>query len=359
MTFLLKLLLFLVIFGTIVISHEFGHFLLAKAGGIKVNEFYVGMGPTLFHFTKGETKYSLKLFPIGGACMFEGEDGIYADGEEHTEGRGHTEGSFLAASVWTRISTVAAGPIFNFLLAFLLALIVVGKGGSDKPVVMGLMEGYPAQEAGLEEGDFITHINGERVRLYREVSLISVLNAGETLEISYERAGEKGTAVVVPRYDEAAGRYYIGLQGAGEYVECSLQNIIPYGFYEVRYWFKYTLKSLGMIVKGRVSKEDVSGPVGVAQMIGDNYEVAREYGLSAVILTMMNIAILLSVNLGVINLLPLPALDGGRLVFLLVEAVRGKPIPPEKEGMVHFAGFVALMLLMVFVMFNDVMRLFS
>lgn len=356
---LLKILLFLVIFGTIVISHEFGHFLLAKAGGIKVNEFYVGMGPTLLHFTKGDTKYSLKLFPIGGACMFEGEDGIYTDGREHTDIKAHTEGSFLAASVWTRISTVAAGPLFNFLLAFLLALVVVGKGGSDKPVVMGLMEGYPAEEAGLQAGDVITHMNNERIRLYREVSLVSLLNGGQELEIAYERDGVKGTAVIIPRYDEAAGRYYIGLQGAGEYVECSLRNIVPYSYYEVRYWLKYTLKSLGMIVQGKVSREDVSGPVGVAQMIGDNYEVAKEYGVSTVILTMMNIAILLSVNLGVINLLPLPALDGGRLVFLFIEAVRGKPIPPEKEGMVHFAGFVALMLLMVFVMFNDVMRLFS
>lgn len=356
MTFLFKILLFCIIFGAIVIAHELGHFLLAKAGGIKVNEFYVGMGPTLFHFTKGDTKYSLKLLPIGGACVFEGEDGIYADGEKRTE---HTEGSFLSASVWTRISTVAAGPIFNFLFAFLLALVVVGVGGSDKPVVMGLMDGYPAKEAGLEVGDVITHINGERIRLYREVSLASILNAGEALEIAYERDGETGTAVITPQYDDAAGRYYIGLQGTGEYVECRSANIVPYSFYEVRYWMKYTLKSLGMIVQGKVSKDDVSGPVGVAQMIGDNYEVAKEYGTTSVVLTMINIAILLSVNLGVINLLPLPALDGGRLVFLIIEAVRGKPIPPEKEGMVHFAGFVALMILMVFVMFNDITRLFS
>lgn len=356
MTFLFKILLFLIIFGTIVIAHEFGHFLLAKAGGIKVNEFFVGMGPTLFHFTKGGTKYSLKLLPIGGACVFEGEDGIYADDKEHKE---EVEGSFLSASVWTRISTVAAGPIFNFLLAFVFALIVVGAGGSDKPVVGGLMEGYPAEEAGLQAGDVITHMNGERIRLYREVSLISILNGGEPIEIQYERNGAEGTAVIKPQYDEETGRYYIGLLGAGEYVEGRSANIIPYSIYEIRYWFKYTFKSLGMIFQGKVTKDDISGPVGVAQIIGDNYEVAKEYGTTAVVLTMMNIAILLSVNLGVINLLPLPALDGGRLVFLLIEAVRGKPIPPEKEGMVHFAGFVALMVLMVFVMFNDIMRLFS
>lgn len=356
MTILFKILLFLVIFGTIVIAHELGHFLLAKAGGIRVNEFFIGMGPTILHYTKGETKYSLKLFPIGGACVFEGEDGIYKDGEEQKEA---VEGAFPSASVWTRISTVAAGPLFNFLLAFVFALIVVGAGGSDRPVVGALMEGYPAEAAGLQQGDIITRINGERVRLYREVSLISLLNAGEPMEIQYERNGEKNTVLLTPQYDETTGRYFIGLQGAGEYVDCRSANIIPYSIYEVRYWFKYTFKSLGMIVKGKVTKDDISGPVGVAQIIGDNYDVAKEYGVTSVVLTMMNIAILLSVNLGVVNLLPLPALDGGRLVFLFVEAVRGRPIPPEKEGMIHFAGFVALIILMVLVMFNDVMRLFS
>ena len=146
---------------------------------------------------------------------------------------------------------------------------------------------------------------------------------------------------------------------AGDYKDCKNANIFPYTYYEVRYCLKSTLKSLGMLISGNGSKDDVSGPIGVAQVIGEISEEAAPYGMAVVAINMLNIALLLSVNLGIMNLLPLPALDGGRLVFLLIEAVRGKPIPPDKEGMVHFAGFVALMVLMVFVMYNDIMRLFA
>lgn len=149
----------------------------------------------------------------------------------------------------------------------------------------------------------------------------------------------------------------LGLNGYQEYVDCRNGNIFKYSYYEVRYCLKSTVKALGMLVSGNGSKDDVSGPIGVAQIIGDVSEQAAPYGIGIVVINMLNIALLLSVNLGVMNLLPLPALDGGRLVFLLIEAIRGKPIPPEKEGMVHFAGFVALMILMVFVMYNDIMRL--
>ena len=143
---------FVLIFGLVVVAHEFGHFLLAKANGIRVIEFAVGMGPKLLHFKKGETEYCLRLLPIGGACVFENEDELCG-----ADGRTYEEGSFPAASVWARISTVVAGPIFNFLLGFLLALIIVWFSGSDRPVINGLIEGYPAQEAGIEPGDVITH----------------------------------------------------------------------------------------------------------------------------------------------------------------------------------------------------------
>ena len=151
----------------------------------------------------------------------------------------------------------------------------------------------------------------------------------------------------------------IGLQGYGEAVEAKGLSIFKYAYYEVRYSFLSTIKGLAMLLQGDASKEDISGPVGIAQAIGEVAEESVPYGPLVLILNLCNIAMLLSVNLGVINLLPLPALDGGRLVFMLIEAVRGKPIPPEKEGMVHFAGFVALMALMVFVMYNDIVRLFA
>lgn len=378
-TLIKTIILFLIVFGIVVISHEFGHYIIGRKSGIRVLEFFVGMGPTLFSFEKGGTKYSLKLFPIGGACMFDGEDGIHGTEDEEKEKKSlhemagiespkekeektpvmiQQEGcTFNEAGVWKRIATVFAGPFFNFLLAFVFALIIVAFTGTDRPVVMGFMENSAVEQAGLQVGDVITRIGHERIHLYREVSLISALNEGETLEIHYTRDGEKKVATVTPVYDAEAGRYYLGLMGAGEYIKCNPIQVFQYSFYEVEYWVKATYKSIGMLLSGQATKDDVSGPVGIAQFVGDTYEEAKGYGVSTVIFTMMNIVILLSVNIGIMNLLPLPALDGGRLVFMLVEVIRGKPVPPEKEGIVHFAGLVVLMILMVFVMYNDIMKL--
>lgn len=353
-TTITTIILFIIIFGIVVISHEFGHFLIGRRNGIHVVEFAVGMGPTLFSFQKGETKYSLKLLPIGGACMFEGEDGLEEEGEQAGEPGEH---SFPAANVWARIATIFAGPFFNFLFAFIFSLIVVAFGGTDKAIVQQVAENSAAEEAGIRAGDEILRINGERVHVYREVSVISYMNRGEAMVIDIRRDGEEQTVSLTPRYDEADGRYYIGLIGVGEYVKCNPIQVFQYSAYEMRYWIKSTYKSLLMLVQGRVTKDEVSGPIGIAQMVGDNYQAAKTYGVSTVILTMMNIIILLSVSLGVFNLLPLPALDGGRLLFLFIEVIRGKPISPEKEGMIHFAGLVMFMILMVFVMYNDIMRI--
>ena len=358
---------FILIFGIVVIAHEFGHFLLAKLNGIRVVEFAVGMGPTILKFTKGETRYALKLLPIGGACMFEGEDGkVEAEPEDAIREQDvptntlpkRKSGSFQDANVWARISSVIAGPIFNLVLAFLLALIIVGFSGTDLPVITSTMEGYPASEAGLQAGDVITKINGNKVHIYREVTLESYLNKGEPMEIEYKRGDTVYSTIVVPKYSEEDARYYIGFTG-GPVEDCKGFSLVKYGYYEVRFSLKSTFKSLAMLVQGKVSKDEVAGPVGIAVAIDDTIEAATPYGISTVVLSMINIAILLSVNLGVLNLLPLPALDGGRLIFLLIEVVRGKPIDPEKEGIVHFIGFVALMVLMVFVLFNDISRLFQ
>ena len=374
------IILFLIIFGVVVISHEFGHFLIGRRNGIRVIEFAVGMGPTLFSFKKGGVKYSLKLLPIGGACMFDGEDGIAAQEDDKEEGgmrrkammdteiplpddkigtEPEAQGmAFTEAGVWKRIATVFAGPFFNFILAFVVALVLTAFSGADLPVVGGIAEDSAAMEAGLQAGDVITQVNHEKIHFYREIMVISAMNQGETLDIHYTRDGQKGVATVTPRYDKNDGRYYIGIMGAGEYIECNPLQVFQYGFYEVGYYVKTTYKSLGMLIRGRVSKDDVSGPVGIAQFVGESYEQAEEnYGTVSAILTMLEIVVLLSVNLGILNLLPLPALDGGRLLFMFVEVVRGKPVSPEKEGLVHFAGLVVFMVLMVFIMYNDIMKI--
>lgn len=349
------IILFVIIFGVIVISHELGHFLIGKRNGIRVAEFAVGMGPTLFSFHRGSTKYSLKLLPFGGACMFEGEDGLEQDKSTEISAEGKT---FAEAGVWARIATVLAGPVANFILAFVVAVVLSVFSEADLPVVGTVMEGSAASEAGLKEGDVIRKIGREPIHFYREVVLISSLNRGEKMEITYERDGRKGVTVLSPKYSEDDGRYYIGITGSGVYLKCNPLQAFQYGFYEVEYWAKITYKSLRMLVRGQATKDDLSGPVGIAQLVGESYDTAeKNYGTSYAILTMLEIVVLLSVNLGIMNLLPIPALDGGRLVFLIVEVVRGKPLPPEKEGMVHFAGLVVLMVLMLFVMYNDIMRL--
>ena len=344
------ILLFVLIFGVVVISHEFGHFLLAKANGIHVVEFSVGMGPVLCSFQRKDTKYSLKLFPIGGACMFEGEDGL-----NNSEGA-KSPGAFPNANVWARISTVVAGPLFNFLLAFIVSLIMVQFIIIQEPVITQVSPDSAAMEAGLLPGDRILSLNGSKVHLYHEVSVFNQMNKGAEVTVVYERNGERYSTVLTPKYDETYGRYMFGIVN-NSYVELKGLDGLRYAWYEVRASVLTTYKSLGMLVQGKVSRKEVAGPVGLANVVGDIYEETKESPMD-VFVNMLNIVMFLSVNLGILNLLPIPALDGGRLVFLLIEVVRGKPIPPEKEGMVHFIGFVFFMILMVLVFFNDISNVF-
>ncbi|MCR5256049.1 MAG: RIP metalloprotease RseP [Acetatifactor sp.] len=348
---MVSLILFILIFGIVVISHEFGHFLIAKANGIHVVEFSVGMGPDIVSFKKGDTKYSIKWLPIGGACTFEGEDGL-------NEKEGDSEGSFLKANVWSRIATVFAGPIFNFILGFIIALIMVTMIAMRDPVASEVLPDSAAAAAGLEDGDRILSIDGDKVHLYEEILLFTATNQGETVELTYERDGSRHETTITPLYNEEEGRYMLGIVNS-DFVELKGLDFVKYAFYEVKYSMKSTYKSLGMLIKGRVSRRDVAGPVGIAvNVVGKTYEATKEYGWKNVLVNMLNIMMLLSVNLGVLNLIPFPALDGGRLVFLFLEVLRGKPIPAEKEGMVHFVGFVFFMVLMVFIFFNDIMNVF-
>ena len=204
-------------------------------------------------------------------------------------------------------------------------------------------------------GDKIISIDGEKVYMSSEVILISQFAEGTPMKIVYERNGEKLKTVLTPKYSEEDARYYMGVM-IGEYGEIKGPAALKYAWYEVRSYFKTTYRSLALLVRGKLSKDDVSGPVGMVKIVDDTYEEVRPYGLSAVILTMMSLTVLLSVNLGVMNLLPLPALDGGRLVFQFIEVIVGKPVPPEKEGFVHMIGMIALLGLMVFVLFNDISK---
>ena len=348
---IVTILIFLLIFFVIVIGHEFGHFLLAKANGIRVNEFSIGMGPKLAGFSRGGTEYALRLLPIGGACVFDGEDGRES---VNLDGKGK---NFQNAPVWARISTVAAGPVFNFLLAFLFSIIVAGYAGADIPVLGGVLEGSAAQAAGMQAGDRIIGFDG-RIYLAREVQLVMALNKdGAPVKVEYEREGKRYTTTLTPRYDEAEGRYLVGFSNYSQYQEAKGLKLFSFGWYQLRFSVRNTLMSLSALLRGKLGADDVAGPVGMAQIVDEVVEETAPGGPLLVFMNMVNLAMLLSVSLGVMNLLPLPALDGGRLIFLLLEVIRGKPIPPEKEGLIHMAGFIALMILMVFVMFNDIQRI--
>ncbi len=393
----MSLLLFLLVFFIIVVSHEFGHFIVSKINGVRVIEFTIGMGPKLVGFHKNGTDYTLRALPFGGAC-------IYDMGQEATEIMAKAEGvgsikkyaladtdtsvisdkddtdksmdaphgaagsdagflnedtgvSFPEAPLPARIAIVLAGPVFNIIVAYILALVVVWDTGSADSTITGLMDGYPAMEAGIQPGDVIVSMNGSRVHLANEIYIDTYLNQERPMTIEYLRAGKKHSVTVTPKYNEEAGRYLVGFNGYGKYVDCRNMSVFKYSVYEVRYAFVGTGKSLLGLLQGRGSKDDVAGPVGMAQAIDDVKDAAAPYGPWVVMLNIFNIAMLLSVNLGILNMLPLPAIDGGRFLFLIVEALRGEPVPPEKEGIVHLVGFALLAVLAMFVMYNDIMRI--
>ncbi|EOS41013.1 RIP metalloprotease RseP [Lachnospiraceae bacterium M18-1] len=371
----------ILLFSGIVIFHELGHFLLAKANKIHVDEFSLGLGPTLFGKVIGGTKFSLKLLPFGGACMM-GEDeaeefsapfpreshvhtGEETDVEEvylRTSAEGSaedpSEGSFNSKSVWARISVIAAGPIFNLILAWILCVIMVAWVGYRAPVVGEVSDGYSAKEQGIRAGDTITRIDGKRIYLWDEITLANLMNSeGGEIEITYQRDGKETTVVLEPRALEGDLNKRLGITSTAGSEKTGILGSLQYGAYTVRYWINYTMDCLKMLVGGKVGIRDMSGPVGIVDAVDATYQSSRSAGIQILVLNLLNFAILLTANLGIMNLLPIPALDGGRLVFLFMEAVRGKRVPPEKEGMVHFAGLAVLMVLMVVVMYNDIIKL--
>ena len=359
MNMISSILCFVIIFSIVVVSHEFGHYLLARANGIRVKEFLVGFGPVIFKFKKGETVFKVCILPLGGACVYDGMDEIDKDEQSEDENRIPDRSKFPSAKPWAKIATLVAGPLFNFILGFIVAFIMVNMILIREPVVTEVIEGGAAEAAGLLPGDKITAIDGSRIYLYDELSVYTTLYRGGDTELTVDRNGEKLDIVLTPYYSEEYGRYMFGIINDSYVEELKGFDAFRYTWYEMRYNVIMVWKSLGALITGRLSRENVAGPVGVVNMVGDIIEETSPYGWQTVLVNMLNLMLLLTVNLGIFNMLPVPALDGGRLLFALIELVRGKPVPPKKEAYVHLAGMVLLLIIVVVVFFNDIHNIFN
>lgn len=348
----------LLIFSIIVSIHEFGHFIFAKINDIEVLEYSIGMGPRILKYQGKETLYSLKLFPLGGSCRMLGEDDL-----EEIEGD-RAKRSFQAKSVWARFMVVFAGPLFNFLLAFLIAIFVISNVGVDKAVVSSTMQGFPANEVGIQAGDTIRKVNGTNIVILRDFILYNTTHNVEKYDIEVERL-ENGQVnkyeyTLVPKLDVESGRKLLGISwDTAQTKENSIISLVKYSLYEVYFNIKSTLAGLKALITGFIGVDQISGPVGIVNFVGETINETSSYGLKIMILSIANLVILLSANLGVMNLLPIPALDGGRIVFFLFEMISRKKANKNIEAYVHITGFVLLMAFMLFVVYNDIIKLIS
>ena len=349
MNLIMKIVLALLMLGILIISHEFGHFLLAKANGIAVVEFWVGFGPKLLSFKKNGTLYRLNLIPIGGGCLFDNMDPDKLD-----------ESTFKNAPVMSRIATVIAGPFFNFILAFVLALFISGYGGYSTCKLIEVTPNTPAYAAGLKAGDDIISLNGQKVHMFSDISLITMFSDGAESVIEYERDGQRYSTTLTPEYNKEYERYIFGIVGGYYDTQKTPIKSIKYAYYYVVYEIKSVVKSLEWLIVGKISTKELSGPIGMATIVSDEYDYAKEVGgMIAVIVSMVSLGSFLSANLGVMNLLPIPGLDGSKLLLLIFEGIRGKPLSAKAEGAINLLGVVFIFMLMGLVMFNDISRLIT
>lgn len=330
----------ILIFSLIIFVHELGHFLAARAFGVGVKEFAIGMGPEIFSRTKKETKYSIRLIPMGGFCAVEGED----DDDD-------SETSINSKPWYARFIILFAGAGMNLILGFVITLIIVtvssfGTGIPSTTVAICLEDADCKNY--LQHGDKIVAINGNRVSIKKDISYLVSLDNDDTLDITYKRNGVKNT-VSLKAY-ETEGVKTIGFMA--EVKKPNVFTIIHESFFQTVWMGKMVFLSLKMLIGGEAKFKDLSGPVGVVSVMNDT---AQSGGL----LSLIFLGAFISVNIGLMNLLPIPALDGGRILFVLVEAIRRKKIDPEKEGIVHMIGFFLLIGLMIFATWNDIIRIFS
>lgn len=411
---------FILMFGLLVFVHEFGHFIFAKKAGMLVREFAIGFGPKVFSVKKKETLYTIRLLPMGGYVRVAGEDpeiidvkpgqhialtfneqdrvskiiinnkskhpnaqvievesidlehSLFIKGYDIGEETLHTftvdrhadfvmdeqetqiapyDRQFAAKSKRQRAMQLFAGPLMNFVLTVLIfaGLGFISGVPSEEAKLASIQEDSPAEQAGFQSGDEVIQINEQTISTWTEFQEIVRAHPEQTLDIVVVRNGEEQALTVTPRSIESPDGN-IGQLGVRQSLDQSSWRAIPYSISQTYDYSKLILVNLGKLVTGQFSIDMLSGPVGI-------YD-ATDQVVQTGFINFLSWTAILSVNLGIVNLLPLPALDGGRLLFVGIEAVRGKPLAPEKEGLVHFIGFALLMLLMIVVTWNDIQRLF-
>ena len=332
----------ILIFCTLIFIHELGHFIVAKLSGMTVHEFSIGMGPKIIGFKSKSTDYSIRAFPLGGYVKLEGEDGDSDD-----------TGAFCNKPALNRFAVLFAGAFMNILLGFILFAVIFSSVGSVATNTVGsVMDNSAFYDAGIKKGDVIIRMEGEKfstyAHSYADISSFVSVNGSEKAKITFSRGEKKFTKIISPKYMESEKRTLFGFTPLSE--EITFSNLFYHSFHRCLYVIKTVILSLWWLIAGIVPVSDMSGPVGIVKEIG----TAAKYGWENV----LSLAGLISVNLGVMNLLPIPALDGGRILFLIIEKIRGKKMNPEREGFINFIFFAILIVLMLIVTFGDVLKLF-
>ena len=345
----MTLIIFILVLGTIIFVHELGHFIFAKLMGVYLYEFSLGMGPRLFHKKGKETDYCLRLIPIGGFCSMAGEEVDEEDIKVPKKRR------LQAKKPWQRFLIMFFGPGFNFIFAILLLFFVALFCGSYsyEPIISDVNKNYPAQLAGIEKGDEIVSINGKKVKTTDDATIYLTLadkKKSTTIKVKKENDDIKEYKIK-PKKEKKDGetsyKYGITVKGEKKY---GFVNSIKYTVVKTGSLFKQMWITVVKLFTGGVKVNQLSGPVGIYSIVGEQ----SKSGVSNILYLMA----FLSINVGFLNLIPLPAFDGGHILFIVIEKIKGSPVSPKVENMIHTVGLFLLMLLMVYITFNDILRLF-
>ncbi|HWJ03550.1 MAG TPA: RIP metalloprotease RseP [Verrucomicrobiae bacterium] len=337
------------VFGLLIFGHELGHYVVARLAGVRILEFAMGMGPKLIGTKRGDTLYTLRLLPLGGYVKMAGMDP--EEGEEELAPASDS-GSFMNKTVLQRMAIIFAGPLMNFLLALVLFVAVFTYIGvpveSDSNVIGGVMKDKPAYNAGLQPKDKVVAINGSPTPRWEDLTKTIHASDGKELTITIERDGEKKDIKITPKYDAQSKRYLIGIGADQVFAKKGTFEAATFGLQRTLDFTKLIITSIFQMITGKIPA-DVGGPVAIVNAIGE--------GASQGFANLLGLTGMLSIQLGLLNLFPIPALDGSRLVFLAFEGLRGKPLDPAKENFIHLVGFALLILLMIVITYNDILRL--